>query len=79
MMMKEEAQELEIILTEKFGRQNIDFTFVEVQSDEIKHHPEIAVVLEKSVLPVTVINGKPRFHGGLSVTMITEAVAKLLK
>lgn len=77
--MREEAQELEKILTEKFGQQNIAFTFVEVQSDEIKNYPEMALVLERAVLPLTVINEKPLFQGGLSVTMITEAVAKLLK
>ncbi|OPX87338.1 MAG: hypothetical protein A4E53_02520 [Pelotomaculum sp. PtaB.Bin104] len=78
-MMREEAQELEKILSGEFGQQNIDFNFVEVQSDEIKDYPEIAVVLEKAILPLTVINGKPRFQGGLSVTMISEAVEKLLK
>lgn len=66
-------------LTEKFGQQNIDFIFVEVQSDEIKNYPEIEVVLERTILPLTVINGKPRFQGGLAVTMISEAVEQLMK
>ncbi|OPX86350.1 MAG: hypothetical protein A4E53_03261 [Pelotomaculum sp. PtaB.Bin104] len=78
-MMEEDAKNLEKFLTEKFGQQNIDFTFVEVQSDKIKKYPEIEAVLEKSILPLTVINDKPRFQGGLSVTMISEAVEQLMK
>ncbi|MDD3654831.1 MAG: hypothetical protein PHO01_11765 [Desulfotomaculaceae bacterium] len=70
---------LKKLLIQKFGHQKIDFTFVEVQSDEIKNYPEIEVVLERTILPLTVINGKPRFQGGLSVTMISEAVEQLMK
>lgn len=74
--MQEEAEDLKKSLVEKFG-EVIKFNYVDVQSDEIKKHPDIAAILNRVRLPLTVLNGQPRFHGGFSFTMIADAIDKL--
>lgn len=75
--MKEEAEEMGQTLKEKYGS-NIEINFVDVTTDELKNHPKIAEILHRVRLPLTVINGEPRFHGGLSSDMITDAVDGVL-
>jgi hypothetical protein len=52
---------------------------VDVQSDEMKDYPNISAILNRVRLPLTVLNGEPRFHGGFSMPMIAEAVGDLMK
>jgi hypothetical protein len=75
--MKEAAENLGNYLLEKFG-DAIKFSFVDVQSDEIKNYPDIAAILSKVNLPLIVIDGKPRFHGGITVSRIEKLVNELL-
>ena len=75
--MKDDAEDFGVTLKEKFG-DKVDFTFIDVVSDEFENYPDIKEILDKVRLPLTVINGKPRFHGGLAPDMITDAVEGLI-
>lgn len=54
------------------------FSYVDVQSEEMKKYPAIAKVLGMLRLPITVINDEPQFHGGLSKSMIESAIIERL-
>lgn len=71
--MKEEAEELGVALKDSFG-DAVDLVFVDVMTPELEKYPEISGLLSRVRLPLTVINGQPRFHGGLSMDMISEAI-----
>jgi disulfide oxidoreductase YuzD len=75
--MKEEAENLKHVLIDKYG-EVIDFTYVDVESEEMKEYPQIAVLLDKIRLPLTCLNGEPSFYGGFSPDMISDAIGKLL-
>ena len=75
--MKEESEDLKKYLKEKFG-EAAKFSYVDVQSEEMKNYPEIAVILNRVRLPLTVINGEPRFHGGLPLSRIEKAMSEFL-
>lgn len=76
--MEKSAGELMGSLIERFG-EVIRFRYVDVMSKEMKDYPEIQKILNRVNLPLTVINGKPRFHGGLSLEKIAGAVSELLQ
>lgn len=76
--MKEEADDLKNFLAEKFG-ETIRFHYVDVESDEMKKHPDIVAILNRVRLPLTVLNGNPRFHGGFSANKIIDAINDILK
>lgn len=75
--MREEAEELKDALVENFG-DVIKFRYIDVHSEELKEYPQVVKILDKVRLPLTVINGEPRFHGGFSYPMISEAIRKIL-
>jgi len=75
--MQEEAEDLKEFLVKNFG-EAIQYTYVDVQSNGMKNYPNIAAILNKVNLPLTVINGEPRFHGGFSKAMISEVVSELV-
>lgn len=75
--MKDDAEELGVTLKERFG-DKVAVTFIDVISDEFENYPDIKEILDKVRLPLTVINGKPRYHGGLAPDMITDAVEGLI-
>jgi hypothetical protein len=74
--MREDAEDLKKYLVEKFG-EIIKFNYVDIQSNEMNDYPDI--VLSSVRLPLIVINGEPRFHGGFSMTTISDAVGKLVE
>jgi hypothetical protein len=76
--MKEEAGDLKKYLVEKFG-ETIKFNFVDVDGDDMKDYPDIQAMLNRVRLPLTVINGEPSFHGGLSADKISGAINIKLK
>lgn len=76
--MERKAGELKGALLEKFGGA-VKFRYVDVMSEEMKDYPEVQRILSRVHLPLTVINGKPSFHGGLSLEKIGGAVSELLK
>lgn len=75
--MREEAWELKALL-EKFVEVK-NFNYVDVKTEKMKEYPEIIKVLPEVRLPLTVINGKPKFHGGFSFDMIAGAISELLQ
>lgn len=75
--MKDEALELGEQLKEKYG-DKVEFMFVDTSSDKIKDYPNIRKILNKVRLPLTVINGDPRFHGGLSSEGINQSIDDIL-
>lgn len=75
--MREAAELLRKALIEKFGDQ-VSFRYVDVFSEEIMDFPAVVKVMNQYRLPLTVLNGEPRFHGGLSLEKISAAVAELI-
>jgi disulfide oxidoreductase YuzD len=75
--MRDAAEVLEKELIEKFGDQ-VSFRYVDVFSEDIMDFPDVVKVMNQFRLPLTVLNGEPRFHGGLSFEKISAAVAELL-
>ncbi len=74
--MKDETYELADKLHTVFG-DRVETSFIDVSTDEINKHSEIEKILNRVRLPLTVINGQPRFHGGLGVNMIVDAINTL--
>ncbi len=75
--MEEQAEEVRIYLEGKFGN-TVQFSYVDVQSKEMKKYPGIVKILGMVRLPLTVINNEPRFQGGLSLDMIENAIGEVL-
>jgi hypothetical protein len=75
--MKEAAENLGNSLSEKFG-EAAKFAYVDVKSDEMKDYPDIASILSKVNLPLIVLNGRPRYHGGITVIKIEKAINEIL-
>jgi hypothetical protein len=76
--MQEEAGLLKDSLVKNFG-EAIKFRYVNIQSDEMLEYPQIEKMINNIRLPLTAINGEPKFHGGFPFGMIAEAVYRLLK
>ncbi|MDD3653101.1 MAG: hypothetical protein PHO01_02765 [Desulfotomaculaceae bacterium] len=76
--MQEEGEGLKEHLVKNFG-QAIKYAYVDVLSNDMKDYPEITAIMNRVNLPLVVINGQPRFHGGISNEMISEAVSELAK
>lgn len=76
--MREEAEDLKESLVGNFG-EAIEYTYVDVQSNEMANYPDITKILDRVRLPLTVINGKPRFHGGFLKETISEVVSELVE
>lgn len=75
--MKDEAEDFKNVLIEKYG-EAIDYTYVDVDGEEMKGYPQIAALLDKVRLPLTCLNDEPSFHGGFSPDMASDAIGKLL-
>jgi len=75
--MEEQAKDLKNHLEEKFGNV-VQFSYMDIQSKEMKKYPGIVKMLGMVRLPLTVINSEPRFQGGLSVDMIENAIREVL-
>ncbi len=75
--MKEAAEDLGNSLSQRFGKA-AKFAYVDVKSKEMKNYPDIAAILSKVNLPLVVIGGKPRFHGGITLSKIEKLVDELL-
>jgi len=75
--MEEEAKDLKNSLKGKLGKV-VNLTYVDVESDEMKNYPNIPDVLNNIRLPLIVLNGEPRFYGGISGEMVENAVREIL-
>jgi hypothetical protein len=72
-IMKKEAEHLRKLLEKKYG-DTLEFKYVDVKSEEMNNYPEVIEILETYRLPITVINGEPRFHGWLSAKKTSEMI-----
>ena len=75
--MEQEAKDLKTSLKGKLGKV-VKLTYVDVASKEMKNYPEIPSVLKNIKLPLIVLNGEPRFYGGISAEMVEKAVRAIL-
>ena len=75
--MRDAAGVLEKALTEKFGDM-VSFRFVDAFSEEVMDFPDVVKVMNQYRFPLTLLNGEPRFHGGLSLEKISGAITELL-
>ncbi|MBM4308510.1 MAG: hypothetical protein FJ123_17425 [Deltaproteobacteria bacterium] len=71
--MEEQAEDVRIYLEKRFGKA-VEFSYVDVRSEEMGKFPGIANMLDMFRLPLTVINNEPRFQGGFPVDMIENAI-----
>lgn len=72
---KEEAEGLFNYLRDRFdSRVEFSFKFFDIFDPEMKQFPEIQELIPKLRLPITLINNKPSFHGGLDKDTISRAV-----
>ncbi len=76
--MQEEAGLLRDSLVKNFG-EAIKFRYVDTQSDEMLEYPQFEKMINNIRLPLTVIDGEPKFHGGFPFGMIATAIYRLLK
>ena len=75
--MEDEVKDLKNSLKGKLGKV-VKLTYVDVESDEMKNYPNIPLILSNIRLPLIVLNGEPRFYGGISGEMVENAVRKIL-
>lgn len=75
--MRDAAEVLEKALTEKFGDM-VSFRYVDAFSEEVMDFPDVVKVMNQYRFPLTLLNGEPRFHGGLSLEKISGAITELL-
>lgn len=71
---------MEMELQDQFGPL-VKVGFVDVLSQEMSSFAEVNSLIQsgKVKLPLVVINGRPRFHGGVSKPMIAQVVEMLLQ
>ncbi len=50
---------------------------MDLMKDDLSPYPEVKKLMGRFHPPLIVIDGEPRFHGGLSVEMISEAVDEI--
>lgn len=71
-------QELVEIMEMSDIKDRITLQFIDVNEDNMDEYEAVKKLLDTGiVLPVTAIDGVPRFYGGLSVQMIYEAVTEM--
>jgi len=75
--MEDEVKDLKNSLKGKLGKV-VKLTYVDVESDEMKNYPNIPLILSNIRLPLIVLNGEPRFYGGISGEMVENAVREIL-
>ncbi len=75
--MEEEAKDLGTALKAELG-DAVKLTYVDVESDQMKNYPTIPAVLSNIQLPLIVLNGEPRFYGGISADMIGKVAGERL-
>lgn len=58
---------------------DISLEYVDLIKDDLTKYPDIQKIMGRFTPPLIVINGEPRFHGGLSSEMVAEAVNEIKK
>ncbi|MEG6616137.1 hypothetical protein V6C27_06805 [Peptococcaceae bacterium 1198_IL3148] len=55
----------------------VTLSYVDIMNDSLDEYPQVQEIMGRFTPPLTVINGEPRFHGGLSVQMISEYIDEM--
>ncbi len=76
--IQEEAGLLKEALVKNFG-EAVKFRYLDTRSDEMLEYPQVQRMIGNVRLPLTFINGEPKFHGGFPFGMIAQTIYKLLK
>jgi len=71
--MEKEAEHLKKMLKKKYG-DLLEFSYVDVESEEMDKYPSVKEILGVYQLPITVVNGEPCFHGWLSAKKTSEII-----
>jgi hypothetical protein len=77
-IMQEEAALLKEALVKNFG-EAVKFRYVDIRSDEMLEYPQVEKMIMNTRLPLTFIDGEPKFQGGFPFGMIAQAIYKLLQ
>ncbi|MDT8900298.1 hypothetical protein [Anaeroselena agilis] len=76
--MGEMYQELVEFMEQSELKDKVALQFIDVMADNLDGYESVKKVLDKGLgLPVTAINGKAIFYGGLSVPKIYDEVKKI--
>lgn len=76
--MGEMFEDLTIFLGKSELKDMVDLRFIDVMEDNLDGYESVKKVLDKGLgLPVTAINGKAKFYGGLSIRKIYEEIKKM--
>ncbi len=63
-------------MKQKYG-EDVVLGYVDLMKDDMTKYPDVQNIMGRFTPPLVVINGEPRFHGGLSVEMISEVVDEI--
>jgi hypothetical protein len=73
--MGELYQDLVSFIQKSELKDEVTLRFIDVMEDSLDGYDLVKGVLEKGHgLPVTAINGRPRFYGGFSIRKIYESI-----
>ena len=74
----EQVDELKKFLDENSSEVDVEVKFFDVMEDEIEEIDQIKAMTEQGYsLPLTAIEGKMKFYGGISPQMIYDEIANL--
>ena len=78
--MGEMYQDLVGFMEKSEVKDEIALRFIDVLEANMDEHEAVKKVLDSGIgLPLTVINGEPRFYGGLSTWQVFSEVKKILQ
>jgi len=76
--MEEATRAIAASLTEEYG-QRVLVEYVDIMSVDVREYPDVMQLVRGGYgFPLTFINDKPKFAGGLSLPMIKKAIDELV-
>lgn len=78
--MGEMYEQLEEFIQASDMKDMVELQFIDVIDNDMDGYADVSVAMEKGfMIPLTAINGKLRFHKGISNEMIYDAITQTLK
>lgn len=75
---KAEYEEMKKILLNKYGEEILSLEFIDTGGVKLSAYPEVEKVIRAGYsFPVTVVNGKPRLAGAISLDSVVEIITEL--
>lgn len=75
---QEMANKLTEDLREAFGSQ-VEVRYIDVDKEGLDNYPVMSQVLQRGYpYPITVINGEPRYAGGIMVAEVKQSITQIL-